>query len=457
MGYWTNPSVLTLAGGGDPIEVIQNKARGLVLDAIEEGWEGPPFDPFELAKYLGISAMSRDSALDARIVSAGGRCLRIEFNPNKPRARLRFSIAHEIGHSLFPDCAEKARARGDINRNDEWQTELLCNLAAAEILMPIGGAPALEHESVKIDNILRLQREYDVSVEAISLRMVKLTSEPINVFSAARTSPVLSPEPTYRIDYSVPSRTARLNVPRGLVIDGDAVLSQCTAVGFTAKGPGRWGQDIPEVDIECVGVPPYPGQYFPRIIGLLQNRRPPQVKPERISYLWGDALKPRGGGNQIIAHVVNDKTPNWGGTGFARALRKAMPSAQADFEEWVTSDRRRLSLGNVRPVELGQKVAVVSMIAQHGYGPSTRPRIRYNALRNCLQRLAAIAIDKRASVHMPRIGSGQSRGRWPIVAELIDEILVRRGVPVTVYSVPSSRPPAESQGLLNLGFSAPNL
>lgn len=51
--YWTNPSVISLVSDSDPIEFMQKRVRDMVLNAIQEGWTGPPFDPFELAEYLG--------------------------------------------------------------------------------------------------------------------------------------------------------------------------------------------------------------------------------------------------------------------------------------------------------------------------------------------------------------------------------------------------------------------
>jgi hypothetical protein len=76
------------------------------------------------------------------------------------------------------------------------------------------------------------------------------------------------------------------------------------------------------------------------------------------------------------------------------------------------------------------------MIAQHGYGNSSRPRIRYEALTACLNALGKLALAENASVHMPRIGCGQAGGRWPVVRELIDEALLDRGVAVFVYDLP---------------------
>jgi len=450
--YWTNPSVLALAGDSEPIEFMTKKAREVVLGAIQEGWRGPPFDPFELAEYLKIPTVPREDLHDARTVPVGSQSLRIEFNPNRPRGRMRFSVAHEVAHTLFPDCVVTIRNRAQSGKRseDDWQLELLCNIAAAEFLMPVGSGIGLEHESVTIDNLLRLQKQYDVSTEALSLRLVKITEEPCSLFAAARTADD-EEVAIYRVDYSVDSRSFKFNVPRGLKIRGKTVLSECTAVGFTAKGSERWVPSLPKIDVECVGIPPYPGHYFPRIIGIARSKSAEQPMPVQIKYLWGDAAEPRGAGRRIIAHIVNDKTPNWG-AGFALYLRKKMPFVQDEFREWVSVGRENLALGKIHQLMVSDDLSVVHMIAQHGYGPSRKPRIRYGVLQSCLDKLAEIASTQGASVHMPRIGSGQAGGNWGIIRELIDEALVRRGVEGTVYNLPTSEPMKETQELLDLGI-----
>jgi hypothetical protein len=107
-GHWTNPSVLRLAGDDSPIDVITQRARAVVFDAIQNGWSGPPFDPLALAEYLKIGIVPREDIAEARIVPSGSQ-LTIEFNPNRPRGRVRYSICHEIAHTLFPDCKECVR------------------------------------------------------------------------------------------------------------------------------------------------------------------------------------------------------------------------------------------------------------------------------------------------------------------------------------------------------------
>jgi hypothetical protein len=106
-------------------------ARRLVQAAIAEGMSAPPVDPIGLANMLGLelrphndvtdanlSAEARTSAIDrnaspsplAPQLPTGAR-LTITYNPSRPRGRLRFSIAHEIAHALFPDVHETIRHR----------------------------------------------------------------------------------------------------------------------------------------------------------------------------------------------------------------------------------------------------------------------------------------------------------------------------------------------------------
>jgi len=445
--YWTNPSVLQFAGNSDPVDLITERAKEEVLRAIQAGWQGPPFDPFKLADYLGIPTIPREDVLDARIVPLGSQKAQIEFNPNRPRGRVRFSIAHEIGHTLFPDYIENVRnrVRAIATRNDDWQLELLCNIAAAEFLMPVG--EEIDSKTpITIDNLLQLQKKFEVSTEAISIRLVKVTLEPCTIFASARIADAESIR-TYRLDYSISSRASTIELPRGLEIQ-DTILSQCTAVGYTAKGTQRGIGKFRELYLECVGIPPYPGRNYPRVIGIARHDNGKTVKALSITSIRGSALEPRRTGPQIIAHIVNDKTPNWG-AGFARAVRNKYPSVQKDFKEWAVMNPDKFSLGNTKTSIASDELYIVNMIAQHGYGESVKPRIRYAALRDCLHQLNKITLSKGASVHMPRIGTGYAGGNWSYILELIDEILVRNGINVTIYTLPDYEP-GEIQGVLRL-------
>src|SRR4051794_10444149 len=128
---WTNRSVLTFAQGEDPVAKVISLARKAVAEALDKGWSGPPFDPIALADVLRLHISASNDVRDAQTIGIGGSDrVRIEFNPNRPPARVRFSIAHEIGHTLFPDCAKHIRNRSAYHEltRDGWQLEALCNI-----------------------------------------------------------------------------------------------------------------------------------------------------------------------------------------------------------------------------------------------------------------------------------------------------------------------------------------
>jgi hypothetical protein len=424
---------------------MTDRARDLVFRAVEQGWEGPPYDPFALADLMRIPLVPREDLYDARLVAAAGRP-QIEFNPTRPRGRVRFSVAHELAHTFFPDFqdATRHRARPDDRTNDDWQLELLCNVAAAELLMPVGSFMYLEEEPLQIERLMELRKKFDVSTEALLLRIAKLTERPSAVFAAARVDGN-DLSAAFRLDYVVSSRSWSPSIRRGRRIEAQSVLGECTAVGYTAKGAESW-PDLAEVYVQCAGIPPYPGQKLPRVVGLLLPET--ELLPSSgMTEVVGNALHPRGDGPYMILHLVNDKTPNWGGP-FAQGLKQQWPQAQVGFKGWAT--RENLLLGKVHVVDVAPDTAVATMVAQKGYGTSSRPRIRYGALRQALAEVAAIAAKRGATVHMPRIGAGQAGGDWTIIRELVDEALVRHGVNVTTYTLPGTSLPEPAQTRLTL-------
>jgi O-acetyl-ADP-ribose deacetylase (regulator of RNase III) len=153
-------------------------------------------------------------------------------------------------------------------------------------------------------------------------------------------------------------------------------------------------------------------------------------------YLVGNALEPREG-RGLIGFIVNDGTPNWG-AGFARALAQKWPQVQESFREHANADRDVLALGRIHASWLKEELAAVALVAQHGYGRSETPRLREEALRACLDRLAGLAQEHALPVHLPRIGTGQGGGNWQRTARLIEETLVARGIHTTVYALPGA-------------------
>ena len=434
--YWTHHSVLNLTRTNNPVDVIAERARNVVMQALENGWNGPPYDPFELAEIRGIRLVPTQDVVDARTTANASGRFTVEFNPTRPPARINYSIAHEIAHTLFSDCAQAVRHRGTHSQMapDEWQLEMLCNVAASEILMPFGSLAQKDIKDVSVDSVWDLRKRYRVSSEAVLLRLTRLTTTPCIAFAARRAAE----KDDYYIDYSLASRTSRNVLTQGFKLPRTTKAHECTAIGWTAKGREHWIPSLHELNIEYLGIPPYLGQLFPRVLGIaLPTPMQAEAVPQ-ITYLRGDARNPRGVGNRLILQLVNDKALTWG-AGFAKAVREKWPELQSKFTAWVQSRDSEFRLGGIHVAEIEPTLHLVSLVAQHGYGPSPKPRIRYRALMESLEKVAALAQRLNASIHMPRIGEGQSRGSWDIVREIVDQAFCSKSIDVFVYELPDSK------------------
>jgi len=444
--YWTNPSVLALAQKDDPITVITDKARDVIFSFIEAGASGPPFDVSALTRFLDVGLIPTVEVRDAKTIYVGGKP-QIQFNPNRPKSRLRYSICHELTHTFFPDWKEEVRYRAaqDELSGDAWQLEMLCNIGASELLMPIGSFPELQEQRVSIDRLLELRSLYEVSVEALLLRFIKLTQTQFAIFSASR---VTAESQRYKIDYGLSSPTFDYQIQYGMLLPADSVVADCTAIGFTSKGQEKWHQGRDPLKVECVGIAPYPSRSYPRVMGVLSPPKQVVGQRNRATIVRGDATNPRGTGGRILAFIVNDKTPRWG-AGFGLAVRKKWEEVQQDFISWTESHRQQFVLGNIHLSQISAGLKAATLIAQHGYGDSAKPRLRYGALSECLEKLAIAANEAEASVHMPMIGSGYAGGNWPIILEMIEQSLCKRGIDVTVYEWSRSQPKRQPQGLFD--------
>lgn len=432
---WENQSVLSFADDNDPIAWMEDVAQQRVLEAVSQGWSGPPFDPLELASLMGILVRPNASVPDARIFEVDGETV-IEFNPNKPSGRVNFSIAHEIAHTFFGDWREKTRNRArDTDEYQNWQLEMLCNIGAAEILMPLGSFPQDAARVDSIESIMELRRKFDVSTEAILIRLAKISKSPMLTFAASRMRKGI--ETTYRIDYSIPSVSWTAGRIDGLTVKRSEAFAQCVAIGTTANGREGWSEQLPDIRVHTVGLPPYPGSTDLRIAGFIT---PADEDADHIDtgieYRHGDASVAFRDSDIAILHIVNDRARRWGGRGFANALYKLFPEAATAYTRWAQNSAE-LRLGAFHIFSTDRNLSVVSIVAQQGYGSSARPRIRYPALASALQEVSKTLKERGVGVvQMPRIGAGQAGGNWSVIEGIIFEELVLSGIDVKIFDLP---------------------
>jgi len=176
----------------------------------------------------------------------------------------------------------------------------------------------------------------------------------------------------------------------------------------------------------------------------------------QIHYTKGDATKPIGDGNKIVTHICND-IGAWG-RGFVLAISKRWEFPELAYKKWYQYHRQKQSglqaqtfdvgvtfssseqtfaLGQVQFVQVEQDIIVANMIGQFHIrkAPDGTPPIRYEAVSTCLRHVCAFAKERRATIHMPRIGSGLAGGNWDEIEGLIRQELTEKGVDVWIYDL----------------------
>jgi hypothetical protein len=441
-------NLLSENNSADPVLAIKQAATDLVSRAFDSGWQGPPFSPIKLAELEGIDILPNDATLEARTIPIGKNKFRIEYNPGVRPSRINFSIAHEIAHTLFSDCAESVRHRMPEKDPYSWELEFLCDIAAAEILLPYG-VFALDAKAVlpSTQNLLALADKYNASFEAVLLRYVEVVQRPCAIVVAAFDSGSAG---KLRVIYSKSSYGFDRTIHNGYVVPHGSKAYECVNPGWSSKGVEEWSAfNGLKCEMHCIGLPAI--KHDPRLrVGclLVPIDKKEIIQENAIDYRSGDATMPQGEGTKIIGQIVNNGAAL--GFGFGRAMAKNWPESARALRKWK-EDHATFRLGMSKLTNLTADISVFQMLAQKGVTPNERSiGLKYAALRQCLSELRKVASDQRASVHIPRIGAGQAGGEWSIIEGIITEELINRGIIVSVYDLPGSRPRQKKSTAISL-------
>lgn len=157
-----------------------------------------------------------------------------------------------------------------------------------------------------------------------------------------------------------------------------------------------------------------------------------------INYIKGDATKPMGSGNKVLAHCCNNVN-KWG-RGFVVSLSAAWKAPEKAYRSWGANGyygedgiKVPFQLGEVQFVKVEADLHVCNMIGQHDiYTQNGIPPIRYDAIRKCLQKVNEFAVRNNATIHCPRFGAKLARGKWAEIEKIIKETI---SVDVYVYDL----------------------
>jgi O-acetyl-ADP-ribose deacetylase (regulator of RNase III) len=155
-----------------------------------------------------------------------------------------------------------------------------------------------------------------------------------------------------------------------------------------------------------------------------------------INYVVGDATDPQGDGPKVIVHICND-VGAWG-KGFVLAISRKWSAPENSYRAWFRGEEALpLALGQVQFVQVEPILWIANLIGQHNIrSHDRRPPIRYEAIHQGLAKVAQFAQEVGASIHMPRIGTGLAGGNWDEIVPIIQNELIFKEIPVTVYDLP---------------------
>jgi Zn-dependent peptidase ImmA (M78 family) len=163
---------------GAPEELVVR----LCSELLEEAGVSVPVDVRMLASFRGIAAISEVDQPEAGCIFCDGERLLIQLRSSDSPERRRFTICHEILHTFFPGFREERRTRIDrtVGAFDRSRLEeYLCDLGAAELLLPRQPFLAALPAQPCLDDVIELAGVFDASLEATAIRMVRLASVPM--------------------------------------------------------------------------------------------------------------------------------------------------------------------------------------------------------------------------------------------------------------------------------------
>ena len=146
-----------------------------LLRQIGTDWLPPPFNPFMVAQALGIRCRQAEGGVADGLVAVRDGDPLILYRRRRSKVQTYFTLFHEIAHTLFPEYRRDFLHNGDRRLfGPAGQLEYLCNIAAAEFLMPMDlFGKDLEERGFGAEQVPYLCQRYQAAAEEVCMRMVE--------------------------------------------------------------------------------------------------------------------------------------------------------------------------------------------------------------------------------------------------------------------------------------------
>jgi len=231
-------------------EIVAEKVADLQRTMYRAGAIGttPPFSPDRIARQLGISVKNledKDLGFEACLLPLPGDRWKILVNTTgRSDNRRRFSLAHELVHTLFPEAETTAQFRLKKGFDPDQELENLVDFGAAQLLMPpkLFGRD-LATKGASLDTLFFLSSKYQVSLQATALNMLDLSSNPqALVFCTYSFRPSSEPNGTkdekkkWRVQRAFTSSNFPVFLYKGLSFPDTSLVERVARVGKPLTG-----------------------------------------------------------------------------------------------------------------------------------------------------------------------------------------------------------------------------
>lgn len=224
----------------------------------------PPVDPRIVASYQGIHRIEHSPLAWAGCLVNDGGALVIRVRSTDTDGRQRFTIFHEIAHTFLPGYrhATQYRCAPLSSRSRRDPIEVLCDLAASELLLPARYVrSAITTSSFDLDAIETLADDCGASLEAAARRFISLWPEPCLLLRMERTAKPSDPhgEPKLRVSSTLANGTWPY-MPAFKSVSDAHVLNDCLNGGYV-----DCITDLDDVAVTPVGLVELHARHYPYV------------------------------------------------------------------------------------------------------------------------------------------------------------------------------------------------
>ncbi len=124
------------------------------------------------------------------------------------------------------------------------------------------------------------------------------------------------------------------------------------------------------------------------------------------------------------------------GKRFCNGNFQTLKEPEKEYRNWFKI-QDNLSLGQMQFIKVENDIWIGNLIGQHKINKDENgnPPIRYDAIKEGLNKVVEFAKENNATVNMPRIGCGLAGGTWDKIEPILRETLLKNEVATCVYDI----------------------